>query len=193
MPKIKSTEEINKPSKNILLKNITGIDGDLNMTATADKGSQTETLELGKDNFCIDETIQYLLLDKIADGLELNKDISENSEGDQIDGFVETAKELAEKNFNEIKESVGNTSGKNQNKKTKFIKAFIRMFSILLNTNLNPTKKISKLIKKSVKLVQNIWQGQGLDKHPALEIIQYQEAPEWETSKSPDQETNNLN
>ena len=141
MPKIKSTEEINKPSKKILLKNITGIDSDLNMTATANKGSQTETLELAKDNFYIDETIQYLLLDKIADGLELNKDISENSEGDQIDGFAETAKEFAEKFFNEIKESVGNTSGKNQNKKTKLIKALIRMFSILLNTNLNPTKK----------------------------------------------------
>ena len=136
--------------------------------------------------------IQCLLLDKLADSLESDKTISENSEGDQIDGFLEAVKELAEKLFNEIKENI-NTSGENQNKKTKFIKALIRIFSILLNANLTSAKKISKVMKQSIKLVLNIWQGQKLDKHHGLETTTGQDALEQETSKSPDQETNNLN
>ena len=133
----------------------------------------------------------FFLLDQIADDLELNEDIKENYEGDQIDGFIETVREIVEKLINEIKESLGNTLAENQNKKTKFIKALIRIFSILLNANLNSAKKISKVIKQSVKLVLSIWQGQGLDKLPTVEeAAADQEAPEQETSKSQDLETN---
>ena len=133
----------------------------------------------------------FFLLDQIADDLELNEDIKENYEGDQIDGFIETVREIVEKLINEIKESLGNTLAENQNKKTKFIKALVRIFSILLNANLNSAKKISKVIKQSVKLVLSIWQGQGLDKLPTVEeAAADQEAPEQETSKSQDLETN---
>ena len=133
----------------------------------------------------------FFLLDQIADDLELNEDIKENYEGDQIDGFIETVREIVERLINEIKESLGNTLAENQNKKTKFIKALIRIFSILLNANLNSAKKISKVIKQSVKLVLSIWQGQGLDKLPTVEeAAADQEAPEQETSKSQDLETN---
>ena len=133
----------------------------------------------------------FFLLDQIADDLELNEDIKENYEGDQIDGFIETVREIVEKLINEIKESLGNTLAENQNKKTKFIKALIRIFSILLNANLNSAKKITKVIKQSVKLVLSIWQGEGLDKLPTVEeAAADQEAPEQETSKSQDLETN---
>ena len=60
----------------------------------------------------------FFLLNKIADDLELNEDISQNYEGDQIDGFIETVREIAEKLFNGIKESIGNTSSENHNEKT---------------------------------------------------------------------------
>ena len=93
-----------------------------------------------------------------------------------------------------------NTPTENQSKKTKFIKALIRIFSILLNANLNSAKKISKVIKQSVKLVLSIWQGRGLDKLPtaqALEparaaAVEDQEVPEQGISKSQDQEINDL-
>ena len=55
----------------------------------------------------------------------------------------------------------------------------------MLNANLTSAKKITKVIKQSIKLVLSIWQGQGLDKLPTG---QDQEAPEQETSKSQDQE-----
>ena len=131
-----------------------------------------------------------MLLDKLADSLESNKIVSENSEGDQTDGSIDTVKELAEKLFDEIKGNIENTSRENRNKKTKFIKALIRIFSILLNANLTSAKKISKVIKQSVKLVLSIWRGQESDKLPGLET--YQESPEQETNNSQDQKTNNL-
>ena len=71
---------------------------------------------------------------------------------------------------------------------------------ILLNGNLNSAKKISKVIKQSVKFVLSIWQGQGLDKLPTAQeqelrkvaAVEDQEVPEQEISKSQDQETNDL-
>ena len=190
MPKRKSTEEIDTPSKEISLKDITGIDSDLNIISKVDKESQTETIGLNKDNFYIDETIQCLLLDKLADSLKSNKIISKNSEGDQTDGSIDTVKELAEKLFEEIKGNIENTSRENRNKKTKFIKVLIRIFSLLLKANLTSAKKINKVIKQSVKLFLSIWRGQESDKLPGLETDQ--EAPEQETNKSQDQKTNNL-
>ena len=108
-----------------------------------------------------------------------------NYEGDQTDSYMETVRDIAEKLFNEIKESIGNTSTENQNKETKFIKVLIKIFSILLNANLSSSKKINKVIKRSLKLVLSISQGQGLDKLPGVEN---QEAPAQETRKSQDQE-----
>ena len=71
---------------------------------------------------------------------------------------------------------------------------------ILLNGNLNSAKKISKVIKQSIKFVLSIWQGQGLDKLPTAQeqelrkvaAVEDQEVPEQEISKSQDQETNDL-
>ena len=70
----------------------------------------------------------------------------------------------------------------------------------MLNANLNSAKKISKVIKQSVKLVLSIWQGQGLHKLPTAQALEParaaaavdQEAPEQETSKSQDQEMKDL-
>ena len=52
-----------------------------------------------------------------------------------------------------------------------------------------------------MKLVLSIWQGQGLDKLPTAQgqeppraaVVEDQEAPEQETSKSQGQETNDSN
>ena len=83
----------------------------------------------------------FPLLEQIADDLQLSENITENYEGDESDDFIETVREIAEKLFNEIKHSIENTPIENQSKKTKFIKALIRIFSILLNANLNSAKK----------------------------------------------------
>ena len=89
-----------------------------------------------------DETPEYFfLLEQIADDLELSEDITENYQDDEADGFIETVREIVEKLFNEIKQSIGNTPTESQSTKTKFIKALIRIFSILLNPNLNSAKK----------------------------------------------------
>ena len=66
------------------------------------------------------------------------------------------------------------------------------------NVNLNSAKKISKVIKQSLKLVLSIWQGQGLDKLPTpqaqeperVAAAEDQEVPDQETSKSQEQEKN---
>ena len=138
MPKRKSNVEINNPSKKITQESITGIDGSLESIERYEKACQTS----------------------FVDNLEINEDKLENYNGGESDGFIQTVKELAEKLFNEIKEGFADTPVENQSKKTKFIKALIRIFSILLNANL----KISKVIKQSVKLVLTIWQRDGLNK-----------------------------
>ena len=135
MPKGKSSTNINNTAKKISFENITGIDGKLESMETYEKASQI-------DKYFEDETPEYFsLLEQIADGLELSEDIRENYEGDEADGFIETVREIAEKLFNEIKQSIGSTPTENQSKKAKFIKALIRIFSILLNANLNSAKK----------------------------------------------------
>ena len=67
---------------------------------------------------------------------------------------------LVEKLFEQIKDSIKNDAATSDNKKQKFIKALIRIFSILLNANLSSAKKITKIIKQSTKLVINLWPGQ---------------------------------
>ena len=104
------------------------------------------------------------MLEHIVDHLEQNEDITGHYESDEVDGFIQTLKELAEKLFKEIKEGIADAPVENQTKRMKFIKALIRIFSILLNANLSSAKIISKVIKQSVKLVLSIWQKQGLDK-----------------------------
>ena len=131
MPKRKSSTNINNAAKKISLENITGIDGRLEIMEIYKKVSQT-------DKYFEDETPEYFfLLEQIVDNLELSEDIRENYEVDEADGFIETVREIAEKLFNEIKQSIGNTPAENQSKKTKFIKVLTRIFSILLNANLN--------------------------------------------------------
>ena len=106
----------------------------------------------------------FFLLESIVDDLEINEDILEKYNGDETDGFIQTVKELAEKLSIEIKEGFADTPVENQSKNTKFIKALIRIFSILLNANLSSAKKISKVIKQSVKVVLSIWQRDRLNK-----------------------------
>ena len=149
MPKRKSNTEITVISKKKTLTDITGIDKDLGLTKTADKGSQTETIDFANDRFFDDETNYYILLEIVANELESSDIILESVDGggDQIDGFRETIKQLVEKLFNEIKDSIKADASKPDNKKEKFIKALTRIFSILLNANLSSAKNISKIIK----------------------------------------------
>ena len=114
---------------------------------TADKASQTEQIEIAEEYFFEDETNHYLLLDLIPNNLESSDIIAESVDVDQIDGFRETINLLVEKLFEQIKDSKKNDSAKPDNKKQKFIKALIRIFSILLNTNLTSVKKVTKIIK----------------------------------------------
>ena len=126
----------------------------------ADKASQIEQIEIVEEDFFEVETNHYLLLELIANDLESSDIISESVDGDQIDGFRETIKLLVEKLFEQIKDSIKNYAARLDNKKQKFIKALIRIFSILLNANLSSAKKITKIIKRSAKLVINLWPGQ---------------------------------
>ena len=122
-----------------------------------DKESQTKTKKFFETDFFIDETNHYLLLDKISDNLELSEIINEHFEGDEIDGFKEKIKELVKKILSVIKWNVDSSGGENSSKKSGFVKAIIRIFSILLNANLNSVKKVSKTIKQSAKLVLRLW------------------------------------
>ena len=127
---------------------------------TVDKASQTEQIEIVEEDIFEDDTNHYLLLELTANDLESSDIITENIDGDQIDGFRETIKLLVEKLFEQIKGSIKNDAARPDNKKQKFIKALIRIFSILLNANLSSAKKIAKIIKQSAKLVIKIWPGQ---------------------------------
>ena len=114
------------------------------------------TKEIDEDNeegdLFIKVPLQYLLLNKLADNLELNEVINKNLEGDEIDRFREKIKKLVDKIFKEIKENINR-----QNiKKSKFVKAIIRIFSILLKANISSVKKIKKIIKQSARLVLNL-------------------------------------
>ena len=73
----------------------------------------------------------------------------------------------------------------------EFIKALIRIFSILLNANLNSAKKITKVTKQSAKLIINLWPGQkSLLDGTMDEKSLCQDRREDETSDSLESETN---
>ena len=160
MSKRKSNTEITVTANKKSLKDITGIDKDLGLKTTADKGCQTKQIEIIEEDFFEDEANHYLLLELIANDLKSNDIISESIDGDQIDGFRETIKHLVGKLFEQIKDSIKNNAARPDNKKQKFIKALIRIFSILLNANLSSARKRTKIIKQSAKLVINLWPGQ---------------------------------
>ena len=173
------------------MKDITGVDKDLGLKTTADKESQTEQTEIVEEDFFEDETNHYLLLELIANDLESSDIITESVDGDQIDGFRETIKLLVEKLFEQIKDSIKNDAAKPDNKKQKFVKALIRIFSILLNANLSSAKKITKIIKESAKLVINLWSGQksmldGTTDQKSLCLDRRED----QTSESSERETN---
>ena len=62
-------------------------------------------------------------------------------------------RELVEKIFEELK---GNLDQKDT-QKGPFVKAIIRIFSILLNANISSIKKIQKMIKQSASPVLKLW------------------------------------
>ena len=160
IPKRKPNTKISEPSNKESLKDITGIDKDLDMVMTADKGCQIVKIKIIEGGFFEDETNHYLLLELIASILELSDIINESVDGDQIDGFRETIKVLVEKLFNKVKDSKKTDPARLYNKRQKFIKALMRIFSMLLSANLSSAKKITKIIKQSAKLVINLWPGQ---------------------------------
>ena len=118
MPKRKSSKKIDNKPKKISLKDITGIDGDLGITTTAEKESQTETIEFNNNSLFEDEANHYLLLEIIANDLELSDIIIESvdRDPDQIDVFKETIKQLVQKLFNEIKSTINHDPNKPDNK-----------------------------------------------------------------------------
>ena len=139
MPKRKSQRsEINEPTNKKSLNEITGIDENLTELLKVDKELQTQTKEINENDFFAISESHFLLLDKLANNLELNEFINENLEGDEIDGFREKIKELVEKIFEEIK---GNINSQNPTKKGKFVKVLIKIFSILLTANISSVKK----------------------------------------------------
>ena len=78
-----------------------------------------------------------------------------------IDSKVEMRSMLKKKNsLDQVKDSIKNDAARPDNKKQRFIKALIRIFSIMLNANLSSAKKVTKIIKQSAKLVINLWPGQ---------------------------------
>ena len=81
MSKRKSNTEI-VITTNKSLKDITGVDKDLGHKTTADKGSQTEQIEIVEEYFFEDETNHCLLLELIANDLESSDIISESVDGD---------------------------------------------------------------------------------------------------------------
>ena len=160
MPKRKSNTEITITANKKSLKDITGLDKDLGLKTTADKGCQTKQIKIIEEDFFEDEANHYLLLELMANDLESSDILIESADGDQVDGFRETIKLLVENLFEQIKDRIKNYAARPDNKKQKFIKALIKIFSILLNANLSSAKKITKIIKQSGKLVINLWPGQ---------------------------------
>ena len=127
----------------------------LNLDKAVD--STTENSSQSIEDFLILEAKQYLLLHKIADNLEISDLINENSDGDQTDGFRDKGRELVENIYEEIRNSLDqDNKGKGQ-----FVKAIMRIFSILLNTEKSSIKKIKKIIKTSASLVLELWPEQG--------------------------------
>ena len=126
---------IKKPLTEI--EKITGTDKDLSIV---EKELLNSTEENSENELFIDPELQYLLLDELADNLELDENINKNIEGDEIDGFKEKIRELVEKIFQELR---GNT-GSSDSKKCPFLKAIIIIFSILLNANISSVKKSKK-------------------------------------------------
>ena len=127
----------------------------LNLDKSVD--STTENSSQSIEDFLILEIKQYLLLHKIADNLEISDLINENSDGDQTDGFSDKGRELVEHIYEEIRNSLDqDNKGKGQ-----FVKAIMRIFSILLNTKKSSIKKIKKITKTSAILVLELWPEQG--------------------------------
>ena len=87
MSKQKSDTKSSEPSNKKCLTDITGIDKDLGMNMTTDKGCQTKEIEIIEESFFEDETNHYLLLELIASDFELSDVIIKNVDGDQIDGL----------------------------------------------------------------------------------------------------------
>ena len=81
------------------------------------------------------DTIEFDLLNKIADSLEV-EEVNEDT-GDQTDGFVDKVKEIIKEIFEEFKDRLDPTK-----EKRKFERALIKIFSILLNTKINSAEKI---------------------------------------------------
>ena len=108
MPKRKTQKrEIKEESETLIKKplteieKITGIDKDLSIV---DEELLNSTKENNENKLFIDPGLQYLLLDKLADNLELDENINKSIKGDEIDGFKEKIRELVEKIFQDFEE-----------------------------------------------------------------------------------------
>ena len=102
MPKRKSNTEITVTANKKSLKDITGIDKDLGLKTTTDKGCQIKKIEIVEEDFFEDETNHYLLLELKANNLESSNIISESIDGDQL--------------FEQIKGSIKNDAARPDNK-----------------------------------------------------------------------------
>ena len=137
------------------MEKITGIDKDLSgITKPENTEIESEEYKNEEEMLFVEPSIQYLLLHKLADNLELNEIFKENLEEDKTDSFMLKSKELVERIFEELKSEVGDKNSK----KGSLVKAIIRTFSILLNANISSANKIEKKKQKqSANLVLKLW------------------------------------
>ena len=84
------------------------------------------------------ETTKFNLLSKIADNLQIYQ-LEDNNE-DQTDGFVDKVKDIVKEICEEFKKRLC----PNNKEKRQFVRAIIKIFSILLNIKANSTDKITK-------------------------------------------------
>ena len=130
------------------MEKITGIDKDLSgITKPENTEIESEEYKNEEEMLFVEPSIQYLLLHKLADNLELNEIFKENLEEDKTDSFMLKSKELVERIFEELKSEVGDKNSK----KGSLVKAIIRTFSILLNANISSANKIEKKNKNKVQ------------------------------------------
>ena len=83
------------------------------------------------------ETTKFNLLNEIADNLEIDK-LEKNVE-DQTEGFVDKVKKVIKELFEKFKDRLDPSK-----EKGKFVRAIMKIFSILLNSKADSTEKLKK-------------------------------------------------
>ena len=105
----------------------------------AEKGAteKENNIEIDAAKVILLETTKLNLIHQIASNLEISE-LGEDTE-EQTDDFVDKVKEIIQELIDEFNERLDPDKEKGQ-----FVKAIIKIFSILLNTKANLVEKIKK-------------------------------------------------